>query len=1102
MRFEFRWLISFAVCMCLVVLLGQLALAQIDTGAIVGVVRDPSGAAVPQASVLVTNTATNVAHPTTTNDAGQYQVTALIPGTYSVKVTATGFQAAEQSNIVIDVQSRPAVDFNLQVGQSNEVVQVTSASPVLQTESADVGGVVQAKQISDLPLNGRRYSDLTLLEAGMTKNYSVSNYAADRYNSNGNWDTQNYFSLDGVDNNSGSENIQEGTVQVIQPPPDALQEFRVQTRTYSAEFGTSAGAVINASIKSGTNQIHGDIWEFLRNSDMDANLFFNNVNGVPRPHYVQNQFGGTIGGPIVKNRTFIFGDTQYLTSRQGKTSNSIVPTPLMLQGNFTELTTTLKNPILPSQAGCVQNNIIAPSCIDPVGIKILSLFPAPNIATRVAQQGLPRSWTGLPNYTYTYSAPTDVLSWDTRVDHTINEKNRVFGRFSSFNTNTVTGAPWTSNLLAGDGTGTQSIDSYHGVALAWDYSLSPTALNELRGGFNRDDSHNISPGLPLGQSAAAQFGLTGIPVGPYTAGMPPMNITGLTNLGVTQYKPQTQISQTWQLIDNYSWLRGNHSFKFGYEYRHTSDNFLDIRAPQGQMLVGGTSSLPGFGLPDFVLGDIDQIYLTTPTIVHNYMVGHSFYGQDTWRLRPNLTISLGLRYELFSPVLNHQNEVANFTPANGGGLIYPSANCSGWSACALVNTNKNNFAPRLGFSYHPFSKVVLRGGYGIFYQHAERIGSESMMALNPPFLINENLVQPIGTANPVFQLKNGFPQLSSTVNLANLQLRVQNPNQPSSYVEQVSFGPEIQITQNTVLDVSYTGNFARRMLRLRNSNQAVVGGLDANGNPILAFPYPNLNSGTQHAYLEYAANDGNSNYDGLLVSLRRRYDKNLAYGVSYTWSHDIADFVDNLTSGAQALPESTYNYSAERSNAQIDIRQRFVAFATYSLPFGKGQRMVNKGGVADAIIGGWQLNAILTTQSGAPYTVTAPDETGAGTNNPRPNCISNPFVGTNSDPEIGPLINYAAFALPARGTFGNCAPRSFAGPPLQNVDLSLFKSFPFGETRRIEFRAEAFNALNHPNFANPNSAYSASTGAVFGRVTATLPNTTPRDMQLALKFYF
>jgi hypothetical protein len=1089
------------VCALLFMALGQLALAQIDTGAIVGVVLDSSGAAVPDATVVVTNTATNVAFTTRTNTSGQYQFVALIPGVYSVKVTVSGFQAAIRDKIVIDVQSRAAADFNLQVGQSTEVMQVTSATPVLQTESADVGGVVAAKQISDLPLNGRRYSDLTLLEAGITKNYSVSNYAADRYNSNGNWDTQNYFSMDGVDNNSGSENLQEGSVQVIQPPPDALQEFRVQTRTYSAEFGTSAGAVVNASIKSGTNQIHGNVWEFLRNSDMDANLFFNNASGVARPHYVQNQFGGTVGGPIKKNRTFFFGDTQVLRARQGKTTLATVPTPLMQTGNFTELTTTLKNPLLPSQAGCVSGNIISPACIDPVGAKLLTLFPSPNIAARVAVQGRPASWAGLPNYSFTYSAPTNNISWDTRVDHIINDKNRIFGRFSSYNTDTVTGAPWTSNLLAGNGTGTQSVDSFHGVALAWDFSVSPTALNELRGGFNREDSHNISPNAVYGQSAAAQYGLNGIPQGPYTTGIPPIYITGMTTLGVTQYKPQTQISQVWQLIDNYSWLKGNHSFKIGYESRHTSDNFLDIRAPQGQMLVGGTSTSPGFGLSDFVLGDIDQIYLTTPTIVHNYMIGHSFYGQDTWRIRPNLTITVGLRYELFSPVLNHQNQVANFTPANGGGLIYPASNCSGWSACALVNTNKNNFAPRLGFSYHPLSRVVFRGGYGIFYQHAERIGSESMMALNPPFLINENLVQPTGTPNPVFQLKNGFPQLSTTVNLANLQLRVQNPNQPTSYVEQVSFGPEIQLSQNTALDISYTGNFARRMLRLRNANQAMVS-FDASGNEVLNFPYPNLNSGSQHAYLEYAANDGNANYDGLLVSLRRRYEKALTYGVSYTWSHSLADFVDNLTNGTNAIPENSYNYSAEKSNSYIDIRQRFVGYLTYGLPFGKGQTFLNKGGVVDAVLGGWQANTVVTAQTGAPYTVTAPDETGSGTNQPRPNCISNPYVGTNSDPRIGPLIAFSAFALPAKGTFGNCASRGFHGPGLQNVDLSLFKSFSLGETRRIEFRAEAFNFLNHANFANPNSAYSASAGGVFGRVTATLPNTTPRDIQLALKLYF
>ena len=285
--------------------------AQIDTGSIVGTVSDPSGAAIAGATVELTNEATGVTRSVTTNGDGAYQFTAITPGTYSVKAASANFESAVHTHLQIDVQSRPAVDFNLKVGQSSQVVEVTSATPVLMTESADVGGVLEAQQINDLPLNGRRYSDLALLEAGIQRNQvNTNNQAPDRFSSNGNLETQNYFSLDGIDNNSGSTNLQESSVQVIQPPPDALQEFRIQTRTYSAEFGTSAGAVINASVKSGTNQFHGDIWEFLRNSSLDANSYFNNLNGVPRGHFTQNQYGATIGGPIIKDKTFIFGDFQ------------------------------------------------------------------------------------------------------------------------------------------------------------------------------------------------------------------------------------------------------------------------------------------------------------------------------------------------------------------------------------------------------------------------------------------------------------------------------------------------------------------------------------------------------------------------------------------------------------------------------------------------------------------------------------------------------------------------------------------------------------------------------------------------------------------------
>lgn len=1080
--------------------------AQIDTGAIVGTIRDQSGATVPKASVVVTNTSTGVMVTTQTNSDGEYQVAALIPGTYSVKVSAPGFATEVRDGIQIDVQSRPAIDFDLKIGRSTQTIEVSSANPVLQTQTADVGAVVQQQQINDLPLNGRRYSDLSLLEAGIQKvpNAEVANPAPDRFSSNGNWETQNYFSLDGIDNNSGSTNLQEGTVQVIQPPPDALQEFRIQTRTYSAEFGSAAGAVINASIKSGTNQFHGDLWEFLRNSDLDANTYFNNQGGVPRGHFSQNQYGATIGGPIIKNRTFFFGDFQFFTSRTATTELSTVPTPLMKQGNFIELApNTLKSSPVAGQSGCVVGSQILASCVDPTAAKLIALFPNPNIPSALAVQGQPGSWTGAPNYQFQYSVPNDSHSWDIRIDHSINEKNRIFGRYSEYIISRQD-PPWTSNPVAGNGNfATQYRIHEYSAALAWDDAIAPTVLNELRAGFNRDYAHSDPIGLTLGDSLASQYGLNGVPSSPQAAGIPPININGLTRLGSSPWRPQFQISQVWQLLDNLSWLKGDHSFKFGYEFRHTSDNFLDIESPQGQIFVNGIYTNNGsFGLPDFLLGDVDSAQFTTPTVVHNYKQGNSFYGQDSWRVRKNLTLTYGVRYELFSPLLNHQNAVSNFTSANGGGLITAASNASGWYNRALIHPDLNNWAPRFGFAYQPMNRVVLRGGFGIFYQQSVRIGSESVLALNPPFVVSNSLTQLLGSSTTVFQLMNGFPPFTNTgVNLANIQIRAQDPNQRTPYVEQFSFGPEIQLGTNTALDVTYVGNNARKMNRLRNANQGIVTGYDASGSPIVIFPYANLNNNAagQHAFLELATNDGNSDYDAMLVSLRRRFNKGVAYGVSYTWSHGISDFVDNLTGTPE--PQNAYDYSADRGNSPFDVRHRFVGFVTYELPVGKGKWLLNNDGWTGRAFGGWQLNSIVTLQTGVPFEVNAPDQSGTGSaHDSRADCIGNPFTGTSTNPRNGVWLNAAAFAVPALGTFGSCGARSFHGPGLQNVDLSLFKSFAITEATRLEFRAESFNLFNHANFANPSAYFSPFTLGSFGRSFSTV--TDPRELQFALKFYF
>ncbi|HKV41254.1 MAG TPA: TonB-dependent receptor, partial [Blastocatellia bacterium] len=810
------------------------------------------------------------------------------------------------------------------------------------------------------------------------------------------------------------------------------------------------------------------------------------------------------------------------------------PTPLMQQGNFTELPYALSDS-LPGQTDCVSGNIIQSSCLSPVATKLASLYPAPNIPSQVALEGVAGGWTGAPNYQYQAAVPNDTWSLDGRIDHAVNEKNHLFGRYSYYHVSRQD-PPWTSNPVAGNGDfATQYRIHTQQVALGLTTTLNNSMVNEVRAGFNRDFAHSDPIGVALGTSLAPNYGLNGIPVTPNTAGIPPIDINGLVRLGTSPWRPQYQISQVWQMVDNLSWLKGGHSFKFGYEYHKWADNFLDIEAPQGWIVANGPfTSASRFGLPDFLMGNIDVGYFTTPLVVHNYEPGHAFYAQDSWRTTSKLTLTYGLRYELFAPVLNRQNETSNFSPANGGSLVTAATNASGWAARALINPAFDNFAPRFGFSYHALNRVVLRGGYGVFFQHENRIGSESLIQLNPPFLINSQLSS---SATPIFNLSSGFPLSEfegGTLNLANIQFRAQDPNQRSPYVEQVSFGPEFEISSNTVLDLTYVGNWGRKENRVRDLDQGIITSLGAGGCPDVSFPWASLNSVTQvvtaqsgggcgvsgqHGYLEYAANDGNTNYDSLEASFRRTFSHGLSYGISYTWSHGLANYVDNLT-GPQ-LPQNTWNYGAQMSNSQIDIAHRFVTNLVWQLPFGAGRQWLNQGGSAGKIVGGWQFNSIFTAQTGTPFDVTAPDHSftdPGGNKSSYANCIGNPFAG-NTDMATGNggyvgsgsgvFINPAAFAIPANGEFGTCAPRNFHGPGLWGADMSLFRQFQVTESKRFEFRAEFFNAFNHPNFSNPSA--DISNPGSFGKVFSTLQPILglgsggpgdPREIQFALKFYF
>jgi hypothetical protein len=1103
--------LTFAI---LLALTGMTGFAQTDTGSIVGTVFDSSGAVVVGASVDVTNTATNVTHSLTTNSAGSYAALQLIPGIYSVKATHAGYSTEVRENITVNVQTRAQVDFTFNVGKVQQQVQVSTTTAVLETQSAEVGGVLGTQVINELPLNGRNYDQLALLEPGVYHNPSseVANAAEGRFSANGNLELQNYFQLDGIDNNTGSENLQEQSVQAITPPPDALQEFAVQTRTYNVEFGTSAGAVINVSTKSGTNHFHGDVWEYLRNDALDANTYFNNYGGVPKGHFSQNQYGGTIGGPIIHNRTFFFASFENLRSSQAQTVTAVVPTAAMKTGNFSSVLST--HPLtaeVPSQAGCITNNIISatiPGCIDAVGKAILALYPDPS-----PQLGNVNVFTGGPNYEYSSSVPNNTYTILTRIDHTLNTKNQIFGRFA-YDHSSYQSPQWTSNPIAGDSNwATQYLLHDTSLALGWTNTPSSTLVNTAHFGFLRTFSHSDAVGLPDGVSDAPKYGLTGIPVTPETTGIPPMYIYGMQTLGSAPWRPQFQVSQVFQFVDSAYKLVGKHSLQFGYEYHENSLNFFDIEAPFGVIFSSGIySNSNGFGAADYIMGNVSGAIYNTSLEINNYMRGNSVYAQDTWRVTPKLTVNYGIRYELYPPFwLNRTNKTSNFSAANGGEMITANSN-SGIYGRALIHPDRTDFAPRIGFAYHMFPKLVWRGGYGVFHQFINKIGSESMLQLNPPFMLNESLFQSPGSTTPVFQLKNGFPVatlIAGGVYLPGLQLRAQDPNERTSYVEQASFGPQYQISNSTVLNLTWIGNWGRKMNRLRNGNQGRVAGYSA-GSPLISFPYANLNDsgvttpvingGGTHAFLELATNDGNSDFNALEANIKRQVSHGLMYSVSYTWSHNMADWVDNLTGGS--TPQNAYDYGHEMSNSLQDVRQRLVGSGTWTVPI-KG--INNK--AASSILGQWQVSAIVSLQTGIPFNISAPDESYTGSNHASyPNLTGNPrggtasskpsqFVGGNSP---GSFLNLAAFSYPAAGTFGNFRPRVIHGPGIEQADISLFKGVSLGGTRKFQFRVEFFNAFNHPSFANPSGDIT-SPGS-FGKSWGT--TTDPREIQLAGKFFF
>ena len=1094
----------------LALLCGGLASAQIDTATLVGTVQDPTGAVVPGATVTAINTATNVTQTATTDAGGEYVITGLLVGTYSVTVEATGFKKFVLNGITLNVQDRKEVGARLQVGAVSETVQVEGSVPLLQTQTANEGPVIGSQQVVDLPLNGRQYDTLALLAPGATVTVPHQTARAEGvFVVNGNESFQNNFILDGIDNNSFSTNLQEQSAQVVQPAVDSLAEFKMQTRTYDAEFGRNAGSEIIASIKSGTNNFHGDGYEFLRNASLDANNFFLNRAGVPKPRFQQNQFGATLGGPIRKDHTFFFLNYEGTRINEGTADLGTVPTPLMRQNNFTELSPMPTSPSiagLSQFANCLSGGILNPNCIDPAAAKVFALYPMPN--TSLAQQGVAGGFVG-NNY---ITAPTETHNTDqgsVRIDHKFGEADSLFGHFAVFDLRQfIPGIFAPVNAIADGALNTtqgNNDDRGTSIALSWTHVLRSNLVNDARVGFNRIASHSSQ--APFGQNVNSQFGINGVPVNStFTGGLPEIDVAGFSQLGSPRWLPQNQFSQVWQFVDTLNYIRGSHNIKTGVEIRRDSDNFLDICCNRGYFNFNGQYT--GQGMTDFLLGQPFQVGLTSLNIVHQYQDGRAGFVQDTWRTTSKLTFNYGLRYEFVTPTIERNNHITNFDPTlnNGqGGLFTVSPTATGLKARTTIDPYYKSFAPRFGFAYQVSDKLVLRGGGGIFWQGYDRHGSDSNTSLNAPFLTDNEPFFSSGNA-PAITLQGGFPNgFLNPVDINNINavkllfLRTESGKLRPTYVEQASLGFEYSVAPNTIVGASYVGNAAHRLWLFRDLNQGII--TTPGQTPVIPFPLFSV-SGVDTP-VEWLDSVGNSSYNALQVKAERRWSNGLSFLVSYVWSKSMTDMEEWLATnsdyssyGRGSLGQDSHNLKAEKALGLSDVPHRLVTSFSYALPVGKGHSLAGSGFLGK-VLEKWQANGIVTYAAGQPIEINLPFDTSntGGFHDFRPNCIATPSGFT---PNVNQWLQASAYAVPAANTFGSCGPAPGPrAPGLRNWDFSLFKQIPLSESKRFEFRAEFFNLFNTTQFGAPNSTLTTPT---FGQI-ATL-DVHAREIQVALKFYF
>jgi hypothetical protein len=1268
----------FAVLACVSFFLvqGRYAFGQVDQGGINGTVQDSTGAVVADAQVTLVNNDVGLTMETKTNANGSYTFSPLKIGHYSITVTAKGFSKTTQKNLTVQVSQVLQVNIELKLGAATETVEVNTAPPLLQTEEASVGQVIGEQQVNDLPLNGRNFTFLAQLGAGMQTPQADTrgNAASGAFSANGLRPAQNNYLLDGIDNNSNAVDFLNGTNFVILPPVDAIQEFKVQTADFSAELGRSAGAVLNATIKSGTNSLHGAAWEFFRNDVLDAADWFEANAGIDKGELRLNQFGASAGGPILKNKLFFFGDYEGKRRVQGTASTGNVPTLLERNSNYQNLSDILaindgstrtdvlgraiqKGTVLdpattrlvaagatdpvsglknnsgkdgyvrdafgcaPSQttvtlATCPNLNQLPAGRIDPNAINVLNLYPEPN-------NGL-QQFASSPNL-YEHSNTFDI-----RSDFNPNDKNQIFFRFSYADDPIY--IPGIFGGVADGGSfqqGVQTAKSNQAVA-AYTRVFNQNTINVVRGGFAHLHTTRFGPvGDQLG--IPEQYGIQDIPQVSENGGLPTFEIGNLANLGSNNFLPSDEVSQTFQVTDDFTKIYGKHNFKMGIEYQTVKFSTLQPAWSRGQFRYqGGFTDIPNLGstgggiaqmlvLPTAATypgaggfdysGGADGVYASNINKTYDAKKYFASYFQDDWKVTSKLTLNLGLRWDYFGPINETNGGQANFVPYGAPDgkpeFIIPAtgksnrelstdATCAGIGCKGFVDllaqdgialnstdkygqgllqTQKANFAPRVGFAWELSPKLVMRGGFGMFYNSFENQGYGPNIGENYPFVFNlsyfsqsnptdpsiASQVAPIkynspysncATAGPggTASFESGFsciPLTPTAVNALGLGLQGLQFDYatPRTYSANLTF--QYSLTRTLSAQASYVWTNAQNLqggVGYQNVTQLLPAGINTKSCGAYAnfpggscVPFPDFGGGS------YQRTYGESAYNGLQTKLEQQFSNGLTFLLAYTYSKTMSDAGDLLnggtTGGLRAYSVPGLGPKFDWAPANFDIRHVFHLSGGYQLPFGKDKRYMNTGGVGNAVLGGWAINWIVTLQGGQPLNFTCPTGTTSGTS-------CNDVLVKGQDPDLGMksktidgalkpfwVNNAAAFNQPCQlGPSGpipdspsGCIPLEGAaalgskpgqitGPGFHRFDFSMFKGFRLNERFSMQFRAEFFNILNHPNFNAPNFggngvvAIGGSgnfTDPHFGEVGSTRDAPfDPRQIQFALKLYY